>query len=108
MTKGAQYNMYAFLTDKDGQGMHPHGEKGADTKLLRLIKTHQVHNVLIVVTRWVGSHIRYDRFKIIEDCAGRVISDHVLNSSLTSLSRSSYSRPRHLFNTHYSSNGSDS
>ncbi len=59
------------------------GGKGADTKLLRLIQTHQVQNILIVVTRRVGSHIGYDRFQIIEDCAGRVISDQVLNSSLT-------------------------
>ncbi len=59
------------IIDKDGHGMKHDGERGADDKLMNLIRKLQAKNVSVVVSRWVGegAHLGYERYKIMLDVA---------------------------------------
>ncbi|XP_064026513.1 protein IMPACT isoform X2 [Pogoniulus pusillus] len=78
----ATHNIYAyriFCEDKQTflQDCEDDGETAAGGRLLHLMQILNVHNVLVVVSRWYGGILLGpDRFKHINNCARNVLVEH--------------------------------
>ncbi|KAI6172837.1 UPF0029 domain-containing protein [Aphelenchoides besseyi] len=79
----AKHNIFAYVLIQSGASISDSdddGEKGAAAKLLHLIETMHVENMLVVVTRWFGGpQIGADRFHHILNAARQVIVEYRAN-----------------------------
>ncbi|WP_300029221.1 YigZ family protein [uncultured Roseobacter sp.] len=72
----ATHHTWALLTD-DGPLKNDNGEAGAGMVILRMLEREDLHNHLIVVTRWYGGkHLGGDRFRHVQD-AVRIYLDQL-------------------------------
>jgi len=63
----ATHNTWAFLSG-DGPFKNDDGESGAGMVIVRMLEREQLHNHIIVVTRWYGGkHLGGDRFRHVQD-----------------------------------------
>lgn len=81
----ATHNIYAYrivVTGKDNienviSNCEDGGEKSAGSRMLFLMKTLNVKNVMVVVSRWYGgTQLGADRFKHINDCCRQILNQH--------------------------------
>lgn len=69
----ATHNTWAAILD-DGPIKNDDGEAGAGMVILRMLDRQDVHNHVVIVTRWFGGkHLGGDRFRHVQDCV-----DHYL------------------------------
>lgn len=63
----ATHNSWGLICD-DGPVKNDDGESGAGMVILRMLEREEVHNHIIVVTRWYGGkHLGGDRFRHVQD-----------------------------------------
>ena len=74
----ATHNSWAFISD-GGPIKNDDGESGAGMVIIRMLEREQLHNHLIIVTRWYGGkHLGGDRFRHVQD-AVRYYLEHSLS-----------------------------
>ena len=74
----ATHNIYAYRIQESGDRIVEHydddGEYGAGRRILELLRTNNITNKLICVTRWFGGKkLGPARYQIITDSAKQVI-----------------------------------
>ncbi|KAH0617765.1 hypothetical protein JD844_016338 [Phrynosoma platyrhinos] len=89
----ATHNIYAYriyCEDKHTflQDCEDDGETAAGGRLLHLMQILDVHNVLVVVSRWYGGILLGpDRFKHINNCARNILVEKNYTNSAENLSK---------------------
>lgn len=65
----ATHNSWALLLSDGTPLKGDDGESGAGMVILRMLERAQLHDHIIVVTRWYGGkHLGGDRFRHVQDC----------------------------------------
>lgn len=65
----ATHNTWALLSTIEGPIKNDDGESGAGIAILRMLERAELHDHLIVVTRWFGgTKLGGDRFRRVQDC----------------------------------------
>ena len=65
----ATHNTWALLCSDGGPIKNDDGESGAGVVILRMLERAELHDHLIIVTRWyAGTHLGGDRFRRVQDC----------------------------------------
>lgn len=65
----ATHNTWAVLLSGSGPLKGDDGEAGAGMVIIRMLEREELHNHLIVVTRWYGGkHLGGDRFRHVQTC----------------------------------------
>lgn len=65
----ATHNTWALLSSAEGPLKNDDGEAGAGMVILRMLEREDLHDHLIVVTRWFGgTHLGGDRFRHVQTC----------------------------------------
>lgn len=72
----ATHNTWALLT-ADGPLKNDDGEAGAGMVIVRMLERAELHEHLIIVTRWFGgTQLGGDRFRRVQDCVAYYL-DHL-------------------------------
>lgn len=76
--RNASHNISAIRVSMNGNSMleeaNDNGEPPAARRMMQLLRTEGLSNVILVVTRWYGGKkLGSDRFRVIEDAARDVI-----------------------------------
>lgn len=72
----ATHNTWALLCSETGPIKNDDGESGAGVVILRMLERAELHDHLIVVTRWYGgTHLGGDRFRRVQDCVNAYLVD---------------------------------
>lgn len=65
----ATHNTWAVVLSEGGAIKNDDGESGAGMVILRMLEREQLHDHVIVVTRWYGGvHLGGDRFRHVQTC----------------------------------------
>lgn len=65
----ATHNSWAVVLSGDGPLRNDDGESGAGALILRMLEREDIHDTLVVVTRWYGGvHLGGDRFAHVATC----------------------------------------
>ncbi len=65
----ATHNSWAMVTASGEQLKGDDGESGAGMVILRMLERAELHDHIIVVTRWYGGkHLGGDRFRHVQEC----------------------------------------
>ncbi len=71
----ATHNTWALLSSDGGPIKNDDGESGAGIVILRMLERADLHDHLIVVTRWYGgTHLGGDRFRRVQDCVSAYLA----------------------------------
>ena len=72
----ATHNTWALLASEGGPIKNDDGESGAGVVILRMLERAEVHDHLIIVTRWYGgTHLGGDRFRRVQDCVNAYLKE---------------------------------
>ena len=77
----ATHNTWALLSSTDGPVKNDDGESGAGMVILRMLEREDLHDHIIIVTRWFGgTKLGGDRFRRVQDCVRVYLDDVKLDS----------------------------
>lgn len=72
----ATHNTWALLSSIDGPVKNDDGESGAGMVILRMLEREDLHDHIIIVTRWFGgTKLGGDRFRRVQDCVRAYLDD---------------------------------